>query len=115
MANPFTAEGNVYLFNTDFTRMITPTSGIFSNKIVVSDIPRNTFTAPVTPRAAPLGSFPGDPFATPVTVILAGKVLGTTNIKNQFGGDVSVPHVKYLGRIACNDSGCDNYLKAKLR
>lgn len=115
MANPFAAEGKVYLFNTDFTRMITPTSGIFSDQIVVSDIPKSTFTAPVTPRAASLGSFPRDPFAAQVTIILAGKVIGTTNIKNQFGGDISVPHVKYLGHIACNDSGCDSYLKVHLR
>jgi len=95
LANPFSAEGKVYLFNAEFTRMITPTSGIF-NDIVVSDVPRNAFT-------------------TPTKTLLAGKVLGTTNIKNQLGGEVSVPHVRYLGHVACRDPDCEGYFRGRLR
>ena len=94
-SNPFSYEGKVLLFNTEFTRMITPTSGIFAN-IVVSNLPRNVFT-----RSS--------------KVMLAGKVLGTTNIRNEFGGEVSVPHIKYVGHIICRDSDCGGYFSGHAR
>jgi hypothetical protein len=99
VANPFVHEGMAYLFNAEFARMITPASGIFANgaaNVLVSDIPRNAFT-------------------TPGRIMLAGKVLGATNIKNQFGGETSVPHIKYLGHIVCQNSDCGGYYNANLK
>lgn len=93
--NPFSYEGKILLFNAEFERMLTPTSGIF-NGAVFSNIPQNTFTQPGT-------------------VLLAGKVLGTVNIKNQFGGEVPVPNVRYLGHINCRNSDCDGYFRGNLR
>jgi len=98
-ANPFSDEGKVYLFNADFIRMNTPTSALFNNNggvIVVSDIPKNAFTVPGM-------------------ILFAGKVQGTTNVKNQMGGEVSVPHVQYLGHVPCQGSSCDGYLAAHAR
>lgn len=94
--NPFSYEGKTLVFNARFQRMITPTAGIFDNNIVFSDLPKNTFISP--------GLF-----------LVAGKVLGTTTIKNQFGADISVPNVEYLGHISCRDSECGGYFKANLR
>lgn len=94
-SNPFSYQDQILLFNTDFSSMITPTSGIFEN-IVVSDIPKNAFTHRVT-------------------VMLAGKVLGTTNVKNKFGGEVSIPHVRYLGHMVCPNSDCGGLFHTTIR
>lgn len=94
-SNPFSYEGKTLVFNAEFERMVTSTSGIFSN-VVFSRVPKNVFTHPGK-------------------VMLAGKVLGTTNIKNQFGGEVSVPHIRYLGHINCRDSDCDGYFRSNIR
>ena len=94
-SNPFSYEGKVLLFNAEFKRMITATSGIFEG-IVVSDIPRNAFTGTNT-------------------VMLAGKVLGTTNVKNQMGGEVSLPHIKYLGHMICANSDCGGLFHTSIR
>lgn len=98
-ANPFAREGKVYLFNADFKRMITASSALFNDgvaAIVVSGIPKETFTAPGA-------------------ILLAGKVQGTTNVKNGLGGDVSIPEVHYLGHVPCHDSTCDGYFTAHAR
>ena len=98
-SNPFSYQDKVLLFNTEFLSMITPTSGIFRYRavtIVVSGIPNNTFTHQAT-------------------VMLAGKVLGTTNVKNQLGGEVSVPQVRYLGSMVCQNSDCDGLFVTTIR
>lgn len=93
-SNPFFYEGKILLFNTEFSRMITPTSGLFGN-VVFSNLPKNAFTKPVK-------------------VLLAGKVLGSTDIKNQFGGTVSAPHIKYIGHYTCRSEDCEGYLTGRL-
>ena len=95
-ANPFAHKNKVFLFNTSLSRMITPTSGIFEGDILVSDIPKNAFT-------------------NTNKVTLAGKVLGNTNVKNQMGGEASVPHIKYLNHIVCQSSDCNGFFSATLR
>lgn len=94
-SNPFSYEGKILIFNAEFERMVTSTSGIFSD-VIFSSVPQNAFTQPGK-------------------VMLAGKVLGVISTKNQFGGDISVPNIRYLGHITCRDSDCDGYFKGHIR
>jgi hypothetical protein len=87
-ANVFALQDKAYLFNTTFKSMISPTSGIFEpvyggTQYVVSNIPGSAFTDPDR------------------TVLLAGRVLGTTHVKNGLGAEVSAVQVKYLGHYVC--------------
>lgn len=99
-SNPFSVEGKVYLFNAKFASMISSRTAVFTSnnfgsaEIIVSDVPKTAFTQPIS-------------------VVFAGKVLGKTNTKNAMGGEISLPHIKYLG-LACTGRDCDLYLNARL-
>lgn len=41
--------------------------------------------------------------------MIAGRVVGATNIKNQFGAEVQVPNIEYLGHEPCQMRQCDEY------
>jgi hypothetical protein len=89
-ANPFAQEGKTVLFhNAEFEKMLTATDGLFNGLLFV-DIPKGMFT----------GRKP---------VVLAGKVMGATNVKSPFGGDVQVPKVKFLGAEFCGESACKDF------
>jgi hypothetical protein len=61
-------------------------AGGSSHFIVVSDIPKGMFTKSTQ-------------------VVLAGSVLGKTELKMGFGS-LSVPHLKFVGAYLCKDWGC---------
>jgi len=107
-ATPFVYEGKIvavipvwtgHEWNSPvFTQMLTSTQGIFAGSgfmeaIVVSDIPKGLFTSAGT------------------VVIIAGRVLGKTEIKNPLGGTISVPHLKFVGVHFCKYISCGDILK----
>jgi len=89
-ANPFVYEGKTVAIVTEFAEMLSPTQGLFANDkfncIVVSDIPKGLFTSQKQ-------------------VVLAGRVLGKTEVKLPLLGMVSVPHLKFVGVHFCTSPG----------
>ncbi|MBI3775203.1 MAG: hypothetical protein HY273_06565 [Gammaproteobacteria bacterium] len=89
--NPFVYEGKTIAVELDFSEMLTADRGLFDG-VVVSGLPGNLFTVKGT------------------TVVLAGKVLGKTPVKTPFGGEVSAPHLKFIGVHVCEANRCSDIL-----
>ncbi|MDP2755165.1 MAG: hypothetical protein Q8P40_12360 [Nitrospirota bacterium] len=90
-ANPFVYEGKTVAIVVEFAEMLTPTQGLFlkgSQPFVVSNIPKGLFTSEKK-------------------VVLAGRGLGKTEVKLPLFGEVSVPHLKFVGVHFCKDWGCN--------
>jgi|LGVF01.1.fsa_nt_gb hypothetical protein len=83
MSNPFVYEGQTIGIKAEFGEMMTATKAVFdmgsTDYIVVSDIPRGTFTK------------------SGVDILLAVKVIGKTDLRLPIFGTVSVPHLKFVG------------------
>jgi hypothetical protein len=95
--NPFTYEGVIIAIKSTFEEMSTATQGVFTSRVsssfsdhplVVSGIPRGTFTK----KGA---------------VMLAGRVLGKTELKTGLGS-IAVPHLTFVGVHSCADSDCND-------
>lgn len=90
-ANPFVYEGKTVGIILTFSKMLTATKGIFEEEIVVSKIPKRTFTKRTR-------------------VILAGRVLGNTAVKTALGGEVLLPYLKFVGVHFCKDWTCSDLI-----
>lgn len=102
-ANPFVYEDKVVAVKLVFSEMLSADRGLFGHKdpgmaiasdLVVSGIPRNLFTVKST------------------GAILAGKVIGKTPLKTPFGGEVSMPHLRFVGVYICADYECSDLTRA---
>jgi hypothetical protein len=82
----------------EFAEMLSPTSGLFHKGdqpfVVVSNIPKGLFTSEKK-------------------VVLAGRVLGKTEVQLPFFGKVSVPHLKFAGAHFCQDWKCSDIIPDK--
>lgn len=85
--NPFLYEGEIVAIETTFEKMITAQKAIFGDDVIVSGIPKGLFR-----KQAHL--------------ILAGKVLGNEAMKTPFGGEILLPHLKFLGVYFCETWNC---------
>lgn len=92
-ANPFIYEGKTIAVQMEFSEMLTSDRASFNDRILVSGVPGNLFTARGT------------------RVVLAGKVLGKTPIKTPFGGEVSVPHLRFIGVHLCTNFRCSDLVQ----
>jgi hypothetical protein len=79
-ANPFVFEGKVIAVPLTFMQMISATEGLFEEDVLVTDIPKGTFTERYY-------------------VLIGGVAKGTKAIKTPFGGEATVPVIKYLGMV----------------
>ena len=98
-ANPFIYEGKIVALRVSFGEMQTATQGIFAEvgsmgaqPFVVSDIPKGMFKKSGT------------------IVVLAGKVLGKTELQVPLLGLRQVPHLKFVGVHFCQDSNCSDII-----
>lgn len=91
-ANPFIYEGKIIAVEMRFSEMLTVDRAIFEG-ILVSGVPGNLFTAKDT------------------KVVLAGKVLGKTPIKTPFGGEMNVPHLRFVGVHICVNYACSDLVQ----
>lgn len=94
-ANPFVYEGKTVAIVLKFTEMLSPAQGLFmedSQSFVVSNIPKGLFT-------------------TEKKVVLAGHVLGKTEVKLPLFGPVSVPHLKFVGVHFCGKWNCSDIIR----
>lgn len=91
-ANPFIYEGKTIAVQMEFSEMLTADRAIFGG-ILVSGTPGNLFTAKGT------------------RVVLAGKVLGKTPVKTPFGGEMSVPHLRFIGVHICANYACSDLVQ----
>lgn len=93
--NPFIYEGKTIALMASFSTMETATQGIFNNSrepFIVTDIPKGTFKKSGT------------------IVVLAGKVLGKTELQNHLLGLMQVPHLKFVGVHFCKDGNCSDII-----
>jgi hypothetical protein len=89
--NPFVYEGVIVAMKSTFEEMMSATQGVFGSagrSFVVSGIPRGAFTE----KAA---------------VLLAGRVLGKTELKTGLGSLI-VPHLAFVGVFRCTDWACSD-------
>jgi hypothetical protein len=95
ITNPFVYEGKTVAIVIDFIEMLTPTQGLFMNSeelpFVVSYIPKGLFTSKKR-------------------VLLAGQVLGKTIVKLSLYGEVSAPHLKFVGVHFCQNWDCSDII-----
>lgn len=89
-SNPFVYEGKTVGVMTTFQNMITADRALFDN-VVMSGVPRTLFTRRVY-------------------VFIAGKVLGNTSVKNELGGEVLVPHLRFVDVHFCTQKRCTDIL-----
>ena len=92
LINPFIYKGKKVAILSTFNTMITATKGIFKadgKHFVVSDIPKGLFKSKER-------------------VVLAGRVLGKTEIK--MGLSLLVPHLKYAKVHFCKDWQCSDII-----
>ena len=90
--NPFIYKGKKVAIVSTFNTMLTATQGIFKSdgkSFVVSNIPKGLFKSKER-------------------VVLAGRVLGKTEIK--MGFTLFVPHLKYVGVHFCEDWKCNDII-----
>lgn len=99
--NPFIYEGKIVALRVSFREMQTATQGIFADLIgmgsqlyVVSDIPKGMFKESGT-------------------LVLAGKVLGKTELQVPLLGLMRVPHLKFVGIHYCQDYDCNDIIPEK--
>ena len=92
--NAFAHEGKIYLFNTALTKMETADSGIFNGDYYFSNIPKNAITSSNQ-------------------LIIAGKVIGMKSVKTPFGGEISIPHMRYVGHEFCAETDCKDFTGLK--
>lgn len=90
--NPFIYEGKRVAIETTFEKMITAEKAIFGDDVIASDIPKGLFSKQAS-------------------IILAGKVLGNEAVKTPFGGEVLLPHLKFIGAYFCETWGCRDIAK----
>ncbi|NUO09433.1 MAG: hypothetical protein HUU08_12270 [Candidatus Brocadia sp.] len=94
--NPFVYEGKIIAIQTDFETMQTATQGIFGGKgetfFVVSDIQKGMFRE------------------SGLIVVLAGRVLGKTELQVPLLGLMQVPHLKFVGVHFCQDYNCNDII-----
>src|SRR3990167_2974144 len=94
-ANPFVYEGQTIAIQTNFETMQASTQGIFvvgDAPIIVSDIPKGMFKE------------------EGLIVVLAGKVIGKTELQLPFLGLMQVPHLKFVGVHFCQDKNCNDII-----
>lgn len=91
-ANPFIYEGKTIAAKMEFSEMLTADRGLF-NGVVVSGLPSNLFSVKNT------------------RVVLAGKVLGKISVKTPFGGEMSVPHLRFVGVHICANYACSDLVQ----
>lgn len=87
-ANPFRFQGKVVAIVQSFDTMLTANRALLSD-VVIDDVPTGLFTGKET-------------------VILAMRVLGNIPVKTALGGQVLVPHGKYVALIKCKSSSCED-------
>lgn len=90
--NPFIYKGKKVAIVSTFNTMITATQGVFKSDgepFVVSDIPKGLFKSKER-------------------VVLAGRVLGKTEIK--MGLSLLLPHLKFVGVHFCKDWRCSDLI-----
>lgn len=94
--NPFTFAGQVVAVPMHFDSMLERDRGLFATgklsrcAVVASGIPAGTFS---TRR---------------VYVLVAGRVIGKTDVKLPFG-PLSVPHLKFVGAHICREADCAEF------
>jgi len=86
-ANPFVYKGKTVAVVVTFSKMLSETRGIFGEEIVVSNIPTGLFMEKIR-------------------VVIAGRILGQMAVKTPFGGEILLPHFKYIGAHFCKDRSC---------
>jgi hypothetical protein len=88
--NPFAYEGKVVALNVTFEQMIARDRGLFGCGVAVSGIPQGVFSS------------------REVEVVLAGRVLGNTEVK--IGpATLQVPHLQYVGVHICKEGDCADF------
>lgn len=88
--NPFAYEGKVVALNVTFQQMIARDRGLFGCGVAVSGIPQGVFSS------------------REVEVVLAGRVLGNTEVK--IGpATLQVPHLQYVGVHICKEGDCADF------
>lgn len=95
-ANPFIYEGNVVAVTASFSTMQSVTKGVFENAgkpFIVSNIPKGMF------RVA------GQ------VIVLAGKVIGKTELKVPVLGQMQVPQLEFVGVHFCKDRDCSDIIR----
>lgn len=96
--NPFIYEGKTIALMASFSTMETATQGIFNNSnepFTVTDIPKGMFRKSGT------------------IVVLAGRVLGKTELQIPLLGLMQVPHLKFVGVHFCKDWRCSDIISGK--
>ena len=97
-ANPFIYEGKIVALRVSFREMQTATQGIFAEVdsmgtlLIVSDIPKGMFKKSGT------------------IVVLAGRVLGKTELQVPLLGLRQVPHLKFIGVHFCQHYDCNDII-----
>jgi len=93
-ANPFVYQGKIVGLYASFERMLTADSALFSagsSPLLVTGIPTAAFT-------------------TPGAVLLAASVVGTKQVRLPIVGEMSVPHLAYVGAHVCAAPACSELL-----
>lgn len=93
IANPFAYQGKTVGLLTRFDHMLTSSSALVG-QFVFADIPNNTFT-------------------TRAQVLIAGRVLGNTEVKLPVVGPTLLPHLKFVGVHICEQDKCAEILISK--
>lgn len=94
-ANPFVYEGQTIAIKAHFETMQTATQGIFgvdNAPVIVSDIPKGLFKE---------GG---------LIVVLAGRVLGKTELQVPLFGLIQVPYLKFVGVHFCQEYNCKDII-----
>jgi hypothetical protein len=94
LANPFQFEGRNVSVYAVFDTMISRNQAIFrvgGSYIAVSN-------------------FPSTQFSSSAVTLLAGRVLGRTNLQFPILGVTSVPHLSFIGVHVCPDTACSDVL-----
>lgn len=95
--NPFVYEDETVAARANFQEMTSEDTGLFSdgsNLVLVSGIPRDI-------RAR---------FTARYYVILAGRVLGKTEVRVPLLGAMSAPYLKFVGVHFCGDQQCSDLI-----
>lgn len=89
-ANPFAFEGQSFLANTQFSRMLSADTALFTGGLVVVGVPRTAFVEPKE-------------------VVLVGRVIDSDPAKNPPGIQGNSVRMKYLGHEFCSKANCRDF------
>lgn len=85
-SNPFALEGKVVAFVAQFHQMLTSNTALVGDA-VFTEVPKTTF-------------------ARPQEVLIAGKVIGNTEVKLPVVGPTLLPSLKFSGVYTCQQNKC---------